>query len=190
MPSDPFEELRRIAPLRDLPEDERKRLGVVREGKGRPRRVEVRPERDDYLDQLAQLRAGAAAADPLVVATDPEKAVDILDESLMQMARECSGLAFIRMQAEKRGAEVGALCSRRISGLVQIAALVVERHRLQPRGLDVRGEKFQKVTNLFMQIMREAAEETLGPDAERFLSAYAAKVSGWEDRVDPQPAAK
>ncbi len=189
MPSDPLEELRRIAPLRDLPAAERERLGVVREGMGRPRRVELRPEGDDYLDQLAQLRAEVVAAEPLVVATtDPAQAVDVLDESLVQLARECAALAFERMQAEKRGADVGPLCSRRISGLVQIASLVVERHRQQPRGVDVRGNKFRRVVRFFMQAMREAAEETLGSAAGPFLAEYERRLLGWEDRVDPQPA--
>jgi hypothetical protein len=185
---DTIDQVRRLLPLRDLPADERRRLGIVRQGRSRPRRIEPRPERDDYLEQVDQLRAEAASMDPLLTAaTDPARGADVLDETLRALAVECASLAFERVQAEKCGRDVGTICSRRVSGLAQIANLVVERRRHEPDCLDVRGEKFQKLVTYFLTFLKEATEEVLGPDAERFLAAYRERLSGWEDRIDPRP---
>jgi len=173
--------------MRDLPLEERERLGVAREGRGRPRTIALAPARPDvYLQQLSELREEATALDPVVAAaTDPERAAEVLDRTMFALAVECASLKFDRVQAEKRGVDVGALCSRRVAGLAQIASLFCERRRHEPDRLDVRGEKVQKIVANFMEVLREAAEETLGPDAQAFLASYAVKLSGWEDRVDP-----
>ena len=191
MNDDALTKLRELVPVRDLPLAERDHLGVAREGRSRPRVIARQPKADTYLAELAEARAEAAAAAPLVSANkDPDQDVDILDVALRELARECGAIAFERTQAELRGVDVGPLCSRRISGLVQIAALVVEKDRRHPPDLDVRGAPMQKIVANFMALLREAAEETLGPDAEKFLSAYTVKVSGWEDWVDPRPTAR
>jgi hypothetical protein len=134
-----------------------------------------------------QRREEATAQDPVVVAAeDPKGDTDVLLESMRQIAVECAAIKFARIQAENREA-VGSLCSRRVSGLAQIAALEVERHRHQPRDPDVRGARFQRVVQFFLDVLKEAAEETLGHDAEPFLIAYRARVRGWEERIDPVP---
>ena len=46
MSDDPLSQLRVLAPLRDLPGEERERLGIVRCGRSRPRKIEPAPERD------------------------------------------------------------------------------------------------------------------------------------------------
>ncbi len=184
---DPLDALRRLAPVRDLPEAERVRLGVIREGLGRPRRIQPAPERDDYNVKLAELRAEATAADPVVAATtDPQQSAAILDLALYQMATEVAAIGWERLQAEKRGGDVAALASRKVSGLVQLSSLIVERHRHASPELDVRGSAMRRVVSDFMNLLREAARGSLQPEeAETFLAAYEAKLTGWEDKFDP-----
>jgi hypothetical protein len=131
----------------------------------------------------------ALAADPVVAAAvDPERAAEVLDQTIRELAVECASIGFERLRVERESRDVGPLCSRRVSGLTQIAALAVERHRHRPNALDVRGHKFQGVVNSFISILKETALETLAPaTAERFLTGYQAKLSGWEDKVDPPP---
>jgi hypothetical protein len=190
---DPLAQLRHLVPLRDLPEAERLRLAVIREGRGRPKQIEPRPEpsleRDDYLEHLSELRTQATAADPVVAASaNPPRDLAVFDEALRQIAVESAAIKFLRIEAERRGGEIGALCSRRIDGLVRIGSLFCDRRRHEPQDLDVRGGRFQKIVSNFHKMMREAASETLGPEAaERFLAEYQQRLFGWEDRFDPPP---
>jgi hypothetical protein len=185
---DPLAQLRHLAPLRDLPEAERLRLGVRREGRGRPRQIAPPPEQDNYLEQLDTLRWQATTADPVVsAASDPGRAAQVLDQAIFQLAVECGSLAFDRIQAEKRGLEIGPLCSRRISGLAQIASLVVLGQRYRKGEPDVRGDKFQTLVRYFHEAMAQCAREMLASeDAERFLGKYRELVTGWEDKIDPR----
>ena len=182
---DPLTRLRELKPLRELPLGERQRLGVTREGRSRPKVIARRPEPDDYLDEVAQLRAKAMAVDPVVtVARAPERASEVFDQTLFELASECAALSWEIRQAERLGKDVGSLCSRRISGLTQIGSLVSERARWRSGDFDTRSAEFGKIVADFMRMFRETAEETV-PDPERFIAMYEAKLAGWEDRIDP-----
>jgi hypothetical protein len=186
---DPLAKVRELTPVRDLPRAERQRLGVPREGRSRPRTIApAPPPRDNYLEQLAHLRAEAAAADPIVDATtDPERSAEVLDQTLLALAVEAAAIGFERVRAEREGRDVGQLCSRRVDGLSRLASLVVERARWEPDTLDLRSPKMQKAVDYFNAMLAETAEETLGPDAQRLLAGYQARLVGWQDKIDPPP---
>lgn len=183
MPDDPLTHFRELRPLRDLPRDERCQLGVCREGRARPRRIEHRPARDDYHERLAELRDAAAQKDPLVTAKDQNALV----EAMREIAVEAAAVKFERVKAEREGKDPSGYCSRRVSALAGLAALVVDRARWQSDDLDVRSDRFQKIVTYFMDVLKEVAAETLGPDAERFLAAYESRIVGWADTFDPPP---
>lgn len=185
---DPLTEMRELKPLRDLPPAERQRLSVPRDGRSRPRVIAPAPvpEQDTYLDQVAELRDQAAAVDPVVTAASVrEGSGEVLDQTLLEIARESAAIKFERMRAEREGRDASQLCSRRVSGLVQLASTIVARSRWEPDTLDVRCSQMQRVIAFFVETLKDAAEETLGADAARFMAEYDAKIAGWENRLDP-----
>lgn len=191
--NDPFTRVVELAPRRDLPESERERLGVPRCGRGRPRVIRPKPDLDDpYLTQLHDLRVEAEAGDPILAACrdHDEKTERVVEHSLMGIAREAAALRFEREAAEKRGADVSQLCSRRISALSTLASLIVERARVGgERDLDVRDPRLLRIVDLFHEQIREVAIEVMDDErAKVFLTAYRAKTVGWQDRIDPPRA--
>jgi len=185
---DPFAALIQLKPTRDLPESERQQLGLPRCGRGRPRRIEPasRPV-DDYQQRLDQLRGAAFEADPLLVAcrAPVERDPRVIDQSMRGIAVEAAAIGFDRMQAERRGADVSQLCSRRISALAQLASLVCERARAggEP-DVDPRDPRVQKIVALFLSEVVETARETMdAKTAGNFTGSFLARIKGWEDCV-------
>jgi hypothetical protein len=182
--NDPLSLVRTILPLRDLPPDQRE--DVVRQGLGRPRRVEARPEQDTYLERLDELRGVAAEVDPLLSACrDAAQDGKVMEATMVQLARENAALGWERQASERRGADVGQICSRRVAGLTQLANLVSERARLGGDvEVDPRDPRVQAVVKLFFSDIAQVAQETLGTEtAETFTSTFLARVKGWEDRL-------
>jgi hypothetical protein len=183
----PDDRLRHLMPLRDLPAAERARLCVQRSGRGRPREIlPAPPPGDTYLEELDALRREAAEADPVLAAAgDANPRVCVLQESMRALAEECSAVKFLRVEREKRGADIGSLASRRVSGLSQLASLVVERARLGGENdFDPDDPRVRKVVESFLDVAREAVEQSLDPETGKaFMTAYMERLRGWEDAV-------
>ena len=189
---DPIAQLRALAPLRDLPADERLRLGLARHGRGRPRSVVSRPSdaQDPYLAEVAELRARAESADPVLVASQrPERDGQLLAATLLEMARETAAIKFERERVERQGGDSAQLSSRRIDGLVRIASAVASRAGQQGENLRLDDPRLARIIDLFMSDVAEVAQEVLGVErGASFVEAYRQKTSGWEGRVAPHRA--
>ena len=186
--TDPLCALIRLRPDRDLPEAEREKLGASRWGKGRPRRVEpAPPPQDTYLQRLDELRGAALDVDRVFAAcrAPEERDAEVINESMREVAAEAAAIAYERREAERRGQDPSRLCSRRVRALTSLAALVVERARLGgDLEVDPRDERVQRVVGLFFRDISEIAQETLGAEtAEKFTSAFLARVNGWAERL-------
>jgi len=158
--------------------------------------VELPPttQPDRYLALLAELRGEAELADPVLTAcrSPDERDGQVLDAAIEQLAREASALAFDRVQAERRGVDVSALCSRRVAALSALSSLIAARARLGREGeLNVRDSRFQRVVSCFEEQIAATAEEVMGRElAEVFLARYHERVAGWEQRFDPPHASE
>lgn len=186
---DVLDRARQLLPLRDLPPEERARLGITRSGRSRPKAIVPAPlkREDTYLEDLDRLRKEAADADPVLSSmSDQMRQRRVMDETLRALATEAASIKFDRINAEREGREtVGQLCSRRVAALTQLASLVVERARVggEP-DFDPHDPKVQKVVAAFFHAMRECARETIDSSAvERFLARFEQLAKGWEDRV-------
>ena len=173
---------RALRPVHALPVAEREAIGVAAR-RGRPKKIEAAPpEPDQYAVDLDGLRQEAIRNDPLVAGAE----ADGLTLAMLELAREAACLKYERRRLELLGRDGAAqVSSRRVDALARLGSLCVERNRWQPDECDVRGEKFGKIVTSFMEVLNETAEETLGADAESFMTAYRAKLVGWQDKVDP-----
>lgn len=189
MPDDqdnPEAELRAAKPLHCIASDGT--VKVIRRT-GRPKKVYNRPTIDErvYAEQLVAIAERFVATDALVQSATKEHARDdleVIDEAMLQLAREAASLKFEELKLLGEARDFSQASSRRTDALSQIARLVIERERLAlDKTLDPRNPEVQKVVSSFLDAMRECADETLGPDAERFLANFRKRLEGWEDRV-------
>lgn len=186
-PEDHQAELRAAKPLHCVAAD-----GTVKfiRRTGRPKKVFNRPTIDeqDYARRIVLIAERFVAADPLVQAATKEHRrndLAVIDEAMLQLAREAASLKFEALKLLGEGREFGAVSSRRVDALSQIASLLLLREKLGvEKPLDPRNPKVQRVVAAFLGVMRECARETLGPVAETFLARFGAMAVGWEERCE------
>lgn len=154
---------------------------------GRPRKLEPKPTLHD-LEYHAQMTAEKSLfinEDPVVksLAGKPDSA-QLLAHIRTEIAKEAAALHFQRVENEKLGKDTAQTSTRRIDALTRIAHIELEIRKLAPDTLDVRSEKFQKVFKMFIEIMKECAQETLSPQAiDLFFNLFSTRMAGWEDRA-------
>jgi hypothetical protein len=101
------------------------------------------------------------------------------------MAQEAASMRFGKrcMETDDR-AGTEKIGSRIIETYTRMAALLLELRKVGgSETLDPRSPKVQVVVRAFHEQMEQAARETLGDQAEAFLSRYRALAEGWEDRI-------
>lgn len=154
---------------------------------GRPRKLEPKPTLHDleYHAQMTEEKARFISEDPVVksLSGKPDSAM-LLANIRTEIAKEAAALHFQRVENEKLGKDTAQTSTRRIDALTRIAHIELEIRKLAPDTLDVRGEKFQKVFKMFIECMRECAQETLSPQAiDLFFNRFSTLMDGWEDRA-------
>lgn len=154
---------------------------------GRPRKLEPKPTLHDleYHSQMTEEKSRFIAEDPVVksLSGKPDSAM-LLGHIRTEIAKEAAALHFQRIENEKLGKDTAQTSTRRIDALTRIAHIELEIKKLAPDMLDVRGEKFQKVFAMFIDIMKDCAKETLTPQAiDLFFNRFSTMMSGWEDRA-------
>lgn len=135
----------------------------------------VNAEREAFVDQDGVVQA--------IESKTPTP--DILKSLVLELAYETAAI-----RQEIRSAQAAAKSdglpqkhSRRIDGLVKIAAITLEAHKIGLVEPDFRSEAAQRVYRLFMETIGDVADATLeSPTA--FKERCAEALSGWEDRVD------
>jgi hypothetical protein len=141
----------------------------------------------DYHRRVGEQLEEFVRTDPVTSAsvTSDRSSTSTIDATLKAIAEEAAALLWIREHLPVGSREAERASSRRTDALGRLSTLVVEMHRHQPDELNVRTDKFQKVVELFLVNLTQAAEETLGQaEAERFLGLYRARLAGWEDKFD------
>ena len=183
---DPQEESPPMNNVRQLPTHLLPRTSTGR-ANGRPRKINPKPTANDleYHAAIADEKKKFITDDPVVRALigKPDSA-QLLSSLRLEIAKEAAALHFTRMEAEKYGKDTAQTSTRRIDALTRIAHIELEIRKLAPDTLDVRGEKFQKVFAMFIQYLKETAQETLTPEAiDMFFNRFTSKMDGWEDKA-------
>lgn len=155
---------------------------------GRPRKINPAPTANDleYHAEIAKARQAFIAEDPVVktLSGKPDSA-SLLATLRTEIAKEAASLHFQRMEAEKYGKDTAQTSTRRIDALTRIAHIELEIKRLAPDSLDVRSEKFTKVFNMFIEFLRECAQETMPPETiDLFFNRFSTMMEGWEEKAE------
>jgi hypothetical protein len=139
-------------------------------------------------DSDYHLRASAAKSkfvdeDRVVTAArNRAESAQILHLIKEQIACEAAAIHFQRIENEKNGKDTAQTSSRRISALTNIAHIELEIKKLGADLIDLRGERFQKVFKLWIEIIRGVAAETLPPEQiDLFFNRLSTAMEGWED---------
>ena len=160
---------------------------AVPRGAGRPKKKDASEEEDPstYYAAMSQAKASFVDADGLVSAsTVRTDSVEMLRMVKSEIAREAAALHFQRLEAEKAGKDTSQLSVRRIDALVKIANMELEIRRLGADIIDLRSEKFQKVFRLWIEMLRQAAAETMNPaQIDLFFNRMSTMLEGWEDKA-------
>ncbi len=154
---------------------------------GRPRKINPKPTVNDlaYHAQMSEEKTKFISDDPVVKALSGRvDSAQLLATLRAEIAKEAAALHFTRIEAEKYGKDTAQTSTRRIDALTRIAHIELEIKKLAPDMIDVRGEKFQKIFAMFIEYLKETAQETLTPEAiDLFFNRFSTKMDGWEDRA-------
>jgi hypothetical protein len=155
---------------------------------GRPRKINPAPTANDleYHAEISEQKTRFIAEDPVVKAlTGKIDSATLLSTLRAEIAKEAAALHFTRMEAEKYGKDTAQTSTRRIDALTRIAHIELEIKKLAPDSLDVRSEKFQKVFNMFIEFLRECAQETMPPETiDLFFNRFSTMMEGWEEKAE------
>jgi hypothetical protein len=154
---------------------------------GRPRKINPQPTQNDldYHAAMSEEKQRFITEDPVVKALSGRvDSANLLSTLRAEIAKEAAALHFTRIEAEKYGKDTAQTSTRRIDALTRIAHIELEIKKIAPDVIDVRGEKFQKIFRMFIEYLKETAQETLSPEAiDLFFNRFMTKMEGWEDKA-------
>lgn len=159
----------------------------VKRAPGRPRKVERMPTTSDleYHAHMTEEKAEFIGRDPVVHATvnlaDP---MDILRVVKTEVAKETAALHFQRIENEKHGKDTSQISTRRIDALKKIADIELEMRKLGADVINIHSEKFQRIFKLWIETIREIAEQTMTPEQiNLFFNHLETAMDGWEEKA-------
>lgn len=178
----------RLLPEQDAPNtSEGHRLASVKRGRGRPRKVERKPTTSDleYHAEMIRTRQDFIKSDPLVQKIEGRGDVlEVLYLIKREVAAEAASLHFERIETEKRGKETGQVSTRRIEALKKIADIELKIKEIDSDSVNLSSERMQKLFALWVDTIREIAQETLPQEAlNLFFNRFATAMEGWEERA-------
>lgn len=160
----------------------------VQRPRGRPKKVETRPDLYDawYHQQISEERRQHIDADEVVAAVrGRSEAREVLQGIRRAVAEEAAALQFQRRELEKRGRDAAQISTRRIDALVQLGRIELELRKLYAQEIDLRGERFQKVFRLWVEDLQAILVELLtAPQTEVFFARLQSRMENWEDRAE------
>lgn len=176
----------KFVPVQDAPRTDKNDLKVKR-GPGRPRKVERAPTTSDleYHALMAEERQKFISSDDLVQTIEGRgDSLNILHLIKKEVAREAASLHFERIETEKRGRDTGQVSTRRIEALKKIADIELKIKEIDSESVNLSSERMQKVFALWIETMREVAQETLPQEVmDLFFNRFATAMEGWEERA-------
>jgi len=160
----------------------------VKRARGRPKTVSRKPDISDleYHAEMSEEKRKFVDNDPVVIATSKphHEALPMLRVIASEIAREQAALAFQRIENEKLGKDTAQVSSRRVEALTKIANIELEMKKLGTDIIDFRSEKFAKVFQMWVESIREVAEEVMPAELiDLFFNRLSTKLEGWEDKA-------
>lgn len=175
-----------ILPVHAAPNTGKNSL-VVKRGPGRPRKVERMPTTSDleYHALMTEEKMRFTETDPLVRAIEGNcDTMTLLHRVKLDIAREQSAIHFQRIESEKRGVDTGQLSSRRIDALERLAKIELKIREADRDSINLGSEKMQKIFALWVEVMREVAQEVLPSEfMDLFFSKFSTAMEDWEDKA-------
>ncbi len=160
-------------------------LVATKRSRGRPRKIETSPNDLAYHAQMIEEKSRFIDEDRVVAAArSRSEAAHMLHLIKEQIACEAAAIHFQRIENEKYGRDTAQTSTRRIDALTKIAGIELEIKKLGADLIDLRGERFQRVFKLWIDIIRQVAAETLPPEQiDLFFNRLSTEMEGWEDKV-------
>ncbi len=175
-----------ILPVHTAPNTGKKAL-VVKRGPGRPRKVERMPTTSDleYHALMTEEKMRFIGTDPLVKAIEGNcDTMTLLHRVKLDIAREQSALHFQRIENEKRGVDTAQISSRRIDALERLAKIELKIKEADRDSINLGSEKMQKIFSLWIEVMREVAQEVLPSEfMDMFFSKFSIAMEDWEEKA-------
>jgi hypothetical protein len=175
-----------LLPVHAAPNTGKNKLTVSR-SRGRPRKVERMPTTSDleYHARMTEAKASFIDQDPIVrAASKHTEPMAMLAVIRTEVAKESAALHFQRIENEKFGKDTAQVSSRRIDALKKIADIELELKKMGADVIDVHSEKFQRIFKLWIDTIREIAEETMNPQQiDLFFNRLTTSMEGWEEKA-------
>ena len=175
-----------ILPVHAAPNTGKNAL-VVKRGPGRPRKVERMPTTSDleYHALMTEEKMRFTETDPLVRAIEGNcDTMTLLHRVKLDIAREQSALHFQRIENEKRGVDTAQISSRRIDALERLAKIELKIREADRDSINLGSEKMQKIFALWVEVMREVAQEVLPSEfMDMFFSKFSLAMEDWEEKA-------
>lgn len=165
------------------------RLTLLRPEKVEPRLKSRKPGPTkaelEQAEKMAQARALEIAKDQLVQAsTRRADSAEVLQAVKTEIAIEAAALHQRRLEEDKYGRDTSSISTRRIDALKKIADIEFDIRKLGVGLVDLRGEKFQRVFALWIDMLKGVAQDTLPPEqSDLFFNRLATAMDGWEDKA-------
>lgn len=166
---------------------------IARRKPGRPRVVRPAPDHDEfeYLVELAEARQSLIEDDTLLRALERRaESGDVIHLAVVGLAEESARLRFDREQAEAAGFVAAEMISaRRVDALGKLASTIGQAKKMGVYGsLDVRGEQFQRVEKLWLDLLKEVAADVLPTETGRVvLDRVASAIAAWRASLESNP---
>lgn len=162
----------------------------AKRGPGRPRKINPKPTPDDlaYHAEMQRQMVAFIDADPVVKATTPkDEGASVLHLLRHKVARNAAALEFQRIELQKYGRipEAAQLVSRHSALVNQLTSIESDLNQRSNEFIDLRSEKIQKVYELWIERVQEAATDVLSKETlDLLFNRLESAMDGWEDEAE------
>jgi hypothetical protein len=139
----------------------------------------------EYHQKMAVEKEGFISSSPLVVAVETGGDSNAnLQRIKLEIAQEVSSLHFQRLALEKMGKDTSQISVRRVDCLGKLAKLELQIKESNKDSVNLSSDKMQKIFSLWVEIMREVAQECLPPEVmDLFFNRFATAMNDWEEKA-------
>lgn len=157
-------------------------------GRGRPKKIKQKPTSDDlaYHQQMQAEQVAFVEQDAVFRTTcDKDTSEVVLQATKERLSRLVAVLEWQRIEEAKYGKLDGALISRQVAALKEVAQIELKIRELGVQMFDLRNPNFQKVFGFLIETFRDVAHNSL-PEAQFDLlfNKLETELEGWEDRAE------
>ena len=146
-----------------------------------------RPTEEDLelYEQQAEELEQVIAEDPVVKNSAGKDSLVLLSTLKAEVAREAAVLAYQRTRLQRQNKDVTSVSRNRIDALKKIADIEMEMRKIGFDQIDVHSEKLQRVFKLWIDLIKEAAIDTLDEKAaDLFFNKLTSVMEGWEEQAE------